>query len=84
MLSPWWPELGTVNYAFSYELHVIQRKPVRKIVSKCEMLSQKEIQRALDLLGREGYDVMILAPSWWEMQGGFDTDAERPSSGRRG
>lgn len=81
---PWWPEVGTIEYAFRYELLLIQRKPVRRIVSRCPMLSQKEIERALDLMGRnqtsmlpDGYDVRIVAPSWWEMREDLDTAEER-------
>ena len=80
----WWPDVGTIEYAFRYELVLIRRKPVRKIVSTSAMLSQKEIERALDLMGRnltstlpDGYDVMIVTPSCWEMRERVETDEER-------
>lgn len=80
----WLPELGSIEYAFRYELLLIQRKPVKRIVSRSPMLSQKEIERALDLVGRnqtsmlpDGYDAIIVAPSWWEIREDLDTDEER-------
>ena len=75
----WWPTLGTVEYAFPYELVIIQRKPVRKVVSVSPAFSMREIEKALELLG-DGYDVIIKSRSWIEYRFDFDTEEERAES----
>jgi hypothetical protein len=53
----WWPGLEPVEYGFRFALTVIQRKPVRRVVSSCDRYcSEAEVLRAIDLLGRAGYD----------------------------
>ena len=76
-LCRWWPELGSIEYSFRYELTVVERKPVRRVVSVSRMSSRREIDKALDLLGRDGYDVIIKSSSWIEWRFDFDTEEEK-------
>jgi hypothetical protein len=46
-----------VEYGFRFTLTVVQRKPVRRVVSLSDKYcSETEILKAIDLLGRDGYD----------------------------
>jgi hypothetical protein len=54
-----------VQYGFRFSLTVIQRKPVRRAVSSCDRYcSETEVLRAIELLGRDGYDFIRACRSY--------------------
>lgn len=75
MWCQWWPGLDPVPYGFRYELTVVQRKPVRKLISSHLLYcSETEILRAIELLGRDGYDFIWKSPSGVGMELGVEPE----------
>ena len=51
----------TVPWSLDVRLTVIQLRP-RKVISTCQMNTEGEALMAMDLLGRTGYDFIVLTP----------------------